>query len=287
MALARSGHQNLLVIGVVTDSAAGLPGELAARLGIEVVPLYLSVEGRSLRDGELPDLYERLEREPGSVTTSTPSPGDFEEAFARRPEEELVCVTLAASVSGVHGAASLAAGASGKRVEMIDSGSASMGEGWVALAAARAAAAGGSLEEVGAAARDAAGRTRLVATIDTMEHLRRSGRVGWIAALAATGLQLKPVFAMAGGLITPVARPRTRRRALERVAAEVVGDLEGGRARVAALHARAEDDARDLLDRVRGRVEIVEEHVVEFTAVMGAHTGPGVVGLAYHLEASA
>ena len=273
------------MIGVVTDSAAGLPGELAARLGIEMVPLYLIIEGRSVRDGEVPDVYEQLEREPGSVTTSTPSPGDFEEAFERRPEQELVCVTVAASVSGVHGAARLAAVTGGKRVEVIDSGSASMGEGFVALAAARAAAAGGSLAEVAAAARAAATRTRLVATIDTFEHLRRSGRVGGIAALAATGLQIKPVFAMAGGEITPVARPRTRRRALDRVAAEVIGDLEGGQARVAAFHARAEDDARDLLDRVRGHAEILEEHVVEFTAVMGAHTGPGVAGLAYHLEA--
>jgi len=85
VALARSGHQNLLVIGVVTDSAAGLPGELAARLGIQVVPLYLSVEGRSLRDGELPNLYERLEREPGSVTTSTPPPAPPRDARASWP----------------------------------------------------------------------------------------------------------------------------------------------------------------------------------------------------------
>ncbi|HEX6208440.1 MAG TPA: DegV family protein, partial [Actinomycetota bacterium] len=218
------------MIGVVTDSAAGLPPELATRMGIEVVPLYLSVDGRSLRDGELPDLYERLERKPGSVTTSMPAPADFEEAFARLPEGELVCVTLAASVSGLHGAARMAAEAGRKRVEVIDSGGASMGEGWVALAAARAAAAGGSLEEVAAAARAAAERTRLVATIDTMEHLRRSGRVGWIAALAATGLQLKPVFEMVRGEIRPVAKPRTRRRALDRVAAEALRDLEGGRA---------------------------------------------------------
>lgn len=79
------------MIGVVTDSGAGVPRELAERLGIVVVPLHLSVEGRSLRDGELSNLYERLEREPGSVTTSTPSPGDFEDAFRRRGEDELVC----------------------------------------------------------------------------------------------------------------------------------------------------------------------------------------------------
>lgn len=273
------------MIGVVTDSAASLSDELVAELGIEVVPLYLTLGDETLRDGaDLDDFYERLERDSLTARTHTPSPGDFLAAFERAAGEDLVCVTVASSVSGVHQAANLAADRASKRVVVVDSGSASMGQGFVVLAAARVAAKGGDLDEVAAAAKEVASRTRLVATLDTFEHLRRSGRVGRMQAFAATSLRIKPVFEMADGRIGPVARPRTRRRALERVAAEAIGDLEGRRAHLAAFHAHAEDEARDLLRRVAARCEVVEEHVVEFTPAMGAHTGPGVVGLAYYTE---
>ena len=262
---------------VVTDSAASLPREVVAELGIEVVPLYLTFGDRSLRDGvDVEDFYERLEDFDGRVATAAPSAGDFLVAFEATGAAEIVCVTVAASVSAVHQAASIAAREASARVEVIDSGVASMAEGFVAMAAARA----GSFEASAAAARAAAAEARLVATIDTFTYLRRSGRVSRLQAFAATALDLKPVFRMARGEIEPVARPRTRRRALERVAEAVLADIESP-VRLAAFHADAEHDARALLERVSGEVEVVESYAVEFTPAMGAHTGPGVVGLAY------
>jgi len=273
------------VIGIVTDSAASLPRELLSELAIEVVPLYLTFGDRTLRDGvDVLDFYDRLRRERDAVRTATPSPGDFLQAYDRMEADEIVCVTVASSVSGVHQAAVLAAEDCRKPVRVVDSGSASMGEGFAVLAAARAAAAGAGVEDAAAAAERVAARTRLVATIDTFEYLLRSGRVHRLLAFAATTLRIKPVFEMAGGEIGPVARPRTRARALERVAAEAIRDLEGSRAHLAAFHADAEEEARALFDRVAARCEVVERHLVQFTPAMGAHTGPGVVGLAYYRD---
>lgn len=265
------------MIAVVTDSAASLPREVVDELGIRVVPLYLRFGDRSLRDGvEVEDFYERLAAFDGPVTTAAPSVGDFADAFASTGADRIVCVTVAASVSAVHQAASVAARESPARVEVVDSGAASMAQGFVAMAAARAS----SFEEAVAAAHATARRSSLVAAIDTFTYLRRSGRVRALQAFAATALDLKPVFRMRAGEIQPLARPRTRRRALRRVAEAVLADVAGP-VRIAAFHADAEHDARALLERVTAELDVVESYGVEFTPAMGAHTGPGVVGLAY------
>lgn len=266
---------------VVADSAASLPREVSSELGIEVVPLYLTFGAETLRDGvDVGDFYARLAGHETPVTTSAPSPGDFEEAYERTGQDEIVCVTVAASVSGVHQAARLAAERVPARVEVVDSGAASMAEGFVAMAAARAAVEGAGLDETVERARKVAEDATLVATIDTFEYLRRSGRVGRLAAFAATALDIKPVFRMGGGAIHPLARPRTRSRAIGRVVDEIVAWAEGRTMRLAAFHANAEGEARDLLDRASAELDVAESFVVEFTPAMGAHTGPGVVGLA-------
>jgi len=269
------------VIAVVTDSAASLPRELATELGIEVVPLYVRFGDEVHRDGEGGlDFYARL-RGGETAGTAAPAPGDFLAAFERTGADQIVCVTVASSVSGAHVAASVAAGElKGGRVEVVDSLNASMGQGFVAMEAARAVARGASLGEAAARARDVAERVRLVATIDTFDFLRRSGRVGSLAAFAGSRLSIKPVFALARGEIGPVARPRTRARALERVAAEAVSFAAGRPVHLAAVHADAEPEARALLQRIESEVEVVESLIAEFTPAMGAHTGPGVVGVA-------
>lgn len=273
------------MVAVVTDSAASLPSELAAELGIAVVPIYLSLGGRSFADEADPGpFYERLRREPGVATTASPSPGDFVEAFDRAPGDEVVCVTVSSEVSALHRTATVAAGMSAKRVEVLDSGTASMAEGFVAMEAARAAARGAPMDEVVARARTVSHAARLVAAIDTFEHLRRSGRVGWIASSAGAAFRIKPVFRFSGGRIERVAQPRTRRRALDRLVAEAERDIAGRPVHLAAVHAEAESDARTVLDRVAAGLDVVEAHVAGFTAAMGAHTGPGVVGLAYFCD---
>jgi DegV family protein with EDD domain len=275
------------VVAIVTDSVASLPRDVADAAGVVIVPMYLKLGEEIYRDGvDLVgrDFYERLVRDGDVASTSAPSPGDFLETFEAAGDREIVCVTVGASVSATHHEARLAAERFDGRVELVDSGSASMAEGFVALEAARAARAGGSLEEVAARARDVAGAARLYATIDTFEFLRKSGRVNKVQAYAATMLDIKPVFRFHQGEIAPVARPRTRRRAIERIVVETVREAAGRSLHLAVFHANAEEEARDLLRRIEGEVQLVERIITEFTPVMGAHAGPGTVGTAFFPE---
>ncbi len=269
------------MVAIVADSAANLPGGLAEELGIRLVPLYLRVGERSYRDGldlATADLYARLARGEGPVSTSAPTWEDFLGAFEATRAGEVLCVTVASTMSGAHAQALVAAERYAGRVVVLDSRSASMAEGFVALEAARAAAGGAGLDEVASRAREVAARARLFATVGTFEFLRRSGRVNALAAWAATALDLKPVFAFVDGAPRGVARPRTRRRALDRIVEETLAAIGGRPAHVAALHAAAEGEARDVLARVEAGAEVVERHVVEATPVIGAHVGPGLVG---------
>jgi DegV family protein with EDD domain len=273
------------MVGVVTDSAASLPPELAEELGIEVVPIYLTLAGRTIRDDHgTSRVYEELRRGSDAPRTATPSPGDFVQAFERTGGPEVVCVTVASSLSGIHQAATVAARHSTRRVQVVDSGNASMAQGFVAMEAARAARAGADLRDVAGRAAITASRARLVATIPTLEYLRRSGRMNrWLSYLA-TAVGIRPVFRLSQGRIESRGRPRTRSRAVEQVLEEMERDAAGRPVHVAAVHAAAPDEAARLLDRAAARLEVVESHVAEFSAAMGAHTGPGLVGLAWFAE---
>jgi DegV family protein with EDD domain len=272
------------VVAVVTDSAANVPPDVAQELGITVVPLQLRFGDETFRDGVDMDgarFYERLTNgEP--ATTAAPSVGDWLEGLERSGDGEVVCVTLADHLSATHHEARLAAERFGGRVEVVDSGSASMGEGFVAIEAARAAAEG--LEAVVARAREVATRVGLVGAIETFEYLRRSGRVTKLQSYAATALSIRPVFRLAAGEIEAVGRARTRSRALAMVMEHALRAAAGGKLHVAALHAAAPDDAAALLERVRGEADVVEGFLVESTPAIGANAGPGLVGLAFHAE---
>lgn len=275
-----------MTVRVVTDSAATLPAAVASELGIDVVPMYLKFGENVYRDGvDLPpgDFYERLASEQTPASTSGPSTGDYRDVFdaALASADAVVCVTVASFVSVTFTSASVAAREFGDRVVVVDSASASMGEGFVALEAARAAAAGGSLDEVAARARDVAGRTEVIATIDTFEYLRRSGRVHALLAYAGAALGMKPVFAFRGGKVEQLGRPRSRSKAVERVVAEVRAAAGRGPLHLAVCHAAVESEAAALLERLASECSPVEAHLAEFTPLMGAHTGPGLLGAAY------
>ena len=272
-------------VAVVTDSAASLPPGVADQLGISIVPIHLRIGDREVPEQQGAEaFYEQLRRGKERATTATPSPGEFLEAFENARADGVVCVTIAGSVSGIHGSAAIAADQAAMEVEVVDSGSASMAQGFVAMEAARAASQGDDLGAAAAQARDVAGRCGLVAAIQTFEHLRRSGRVNRLVSYAGTMLDIKPVFRMRTGTIEAVARPRTWRRALERVLEEVRREVGDHPVHLAAVHADAEGDARDLLARAAEGAEVVEQHVAGFTPAMGAHTGPGVVGLAWFCD---
>jgi fatty acid kinase fatty acid binding subunit len=249
--------------------------------------MYLSFGDQVYRDGvdlAPSDFYRRLSSDGVRATTSTPTPADFLDAFLATGEREIVCVTVAASMSASNQEARAATKKFGGRVEVVDSLSASMAQGFVVLEAARRAATGADLGAVAAWARAVSDRTRLFAAVDTFEYLRRSGRVRALQAYAATMLDIKPVFAFRGGLAAAVARPRTRGRALARVVEETVREGRDRPVHLAVLHAGADREASDLLASIEGRMELLERFVVEVTPVIGAHTGPGLVGTAFFAE---
>jgi DegV family protein with EDD domain len=274
------------LVSVVCDSAANLPADLAAELGITIVPLHFRLGDEVHVDGEIAgqDFYEAL-MEGIEASTSAPSPAAFEEAFRGSPQDEVVCVTVAAKVSASNQHAHLGARPlEGMRIEIVDSTNASMAEGFVAVEAARLARRGGSLEDVAARARHVATESRIIATIDTFEFLRRSGRVRRAQAYAATMLNIKPVFRFEDGEAEPVGRPRTRNRALERIARDTITEADGRSIHLAAFHALSEGDAKELVRRVEAEATVVESYVVEATPVIGTHTGPGLVGTAFFCD---
>jgi DegV family protein with EDD domain len=165
-------------------------------------------------------------------------------------------------------------------VHVVDSKSASLGEGAAALEAARLAQQGATIDEVVARATDVAARTTFVATINTFEFLRRSGRVNAVLGYIATTLDIKPVFAFRAGKLEQLGRPRTRARAIERLVEEVRAAASSGPVRLGVAHADCEDEARALADRLRAEIGHDELFISAFTPLMGAHTGPGVLGVA-------
>jgi DegV family protein with EDD domain len=273
-------------VAVVTDSASNLPSELAESCGVRVVPMILKFGERALLDGiDIPpgQFYKALVEEDVPVSTSGPSAGDFRAAFEAglSDADAVVCVTVASFVSATYSTAVSATKDFGDRVRVVDSRSASLGEGFVALEAARAGASGADLDAVVARAEAVADRMTFVATINTFEFLRRSGRVNAVLAYAGTALHIKPVFAFRGGKIEQLGRPRTRERAIDRLVEEVRAASAQGPLHLGVAHADCEEEAEVLLERLKAEIPNVETLLSPFTPLMGAHTGPGVLGVAF------
>jgi DegV family protein with EDD domain len=277
-------------VAVVTDSVAMLPDELARRNRIGVVPILLNVGNRSYRDGldmTTSEFYQLLRSSEELPTTSAPSVGAFVEAFesALTHAEAVVAVHVSARLTSVHRIAKMAAQSMPEhRIHVLDSQSATMAQGFIALAAARRARDGGDLEEVVRAAEEARSNTRFFAFLETMEYLRRGGRVHGAVALMGNAIQLKPIVHIVDGEIASLARPRTRRKATQAMIDLMAQDVGDRPVRAAVLHTDCLSDAENLRDRLDDLFDCLELYITEMTPVMGTHTGPGLLGLAYQLE---
>jgi fatty acid kinase fatty acid binding subunit len=282
-----------LTVGVVTDSACSLPGELVAESGLTVVPMWVNIGGRTYQDGELA-LSEVLARAGEGLSTSGPAPGDVAAAVARADEGDgVVVLSVSRRMSSTWESARLAAKLVGgeKAVEVVDTRTAAGAQGLVALEASRAAAAGATLSGVVAAAERAAKRVRLLATVPSLDHLARSGRVPGAAAWGAKWLGLNPVFEFKGGRVWPLAPARSARLASRRILAALARDFERDPAgapvlHVASLHAMDQAVGEELLIGAKAiaGAEPAAAFVSSFSSVMVAHTGPGLVGLAWWLS---
>jgi DegV family protein with EDD domain len=274
-------------VAVVTDSTAYLPDELTEGYGIHVVPLYVVLAGRSGREGwdVGPDEVARTLAVRGqTVSTSRPTPGDFVAAYRRALDEgadRLVSIHLSSELSGTWDAARLAASQVGEHiVTVVDSRSAAMGAGFAVLAAARSAAAGADAATVARTAQEIADATRTFFVVDTLEHLRRGGRIGSAAAVLGSALAVKPVLHVRDGRVVPLEKVRTSARALNRLVQRAVEAAGQGPVSVAVHHLAAAEKAERLAADIRDRLpQLRELHVSELGAAIGAHVGPGAVGI--------
>ncbi|MCF6743208.1 DegV family protein [Blastococcus sp. KM273128] len=274
-------------VAVLTDSAAYLPRELADELGIRVVSLYVVLAGRSGREGEdvsSEDVARALMTRGQRVSTSRPTPGDFVAAYRAALDagaDRVVSVHLSAELSGTWDAARVAASQVGEHVvSVVDSRSAAMGTGFAVLEAARAAAAGADGDTVARVARETAARTRTLFVVDTLEHLRRGGRIGSAAAVLGSALAVKPVLHVVDGRVVPLEKVRTSARAMARLVQHVVEHAGEREVSLAVHHLAAAERADRLVTELRARVPGLRDlHVSELGAAIGAHVGPGAVGV--------
>ncbi len=274
-------------VAVVTDSAAALPDSLASANDITVVPMWLTIADQAVREGER-TLGELIGDE--RVTTSGPTPGEFEEAIRSRLAEPgvddvLVC-TIAGSMSSTYEAAVVAARDVGDRVSVIDTTTAAGAEALVVLEAARVATEGRSLDVVEAAARRVIERVRLIATLPTLDHLVRGGRVPSIAGWAGRHLGINPLFEFSGGGVKRLRPALSAEAAHDRIVAACLRSRPDRAAalHVVALHTLAREVAEHLLGEVEADVQPATSFVEEFGSVMVVHTGPGLAGLAWWWE---
>lgn len=271
-------------IAVVTDSTADLPDDLAQAKDIQVVRNLILIDGQSYEDGKgisREEFYRRLPQLKESPSTGTASSGTYIELYRRLLDagaEAVISLHTSAQLSGILNAVSGAAHEFGKRVIIQDSESTSMGLGFQVLAAAEAAGRDLMLDEVLAHIADVRRRVRVVAMLDTLEYVRRSGRVSWAKARLGGLLQVKPfVEVRDGGKVQSVGEARTRSKGIARLE-EILRGL-GGLERLAVLHTNAEADARQVLANIHPDLP-TEPLVINITSVIGTHIGPNALGFA-------
>lgn len=275
-------------VAIVTDSTAYLPQSVVAEHGIEVVPLHVVIGGTEFSEGvdvSTAEVAVAL-RSFRPVSTSRPSPQAFLEVYekaAAAGAKEIVSVHISADMSSTVESAHLAAQQSPVPVTVVDSRSLGMAMGYGVVSGAEAAADGASAEEVAGVVLSRSVASKVVFYVDTLEHLRRGGRIGSASAFLGSALAIKPILELADGHIRPLEKVRTSSRALARLEEIAVGAAEGAEhgVDIAVHHLDSATRAEDLAARLRDRVPAAHEvAVVELGAVVGAHVGPGTLAVA-------
>jgi len=281
-----------MTVKIVTDSSCDLPDALVSELGIDVVPLTIRFGTEELVDRvdlTPAEFWARCATSPELPSTAAPAPGAFEEVYRRAAAggaEGVLCVVLSSKLSATGESAQAAARAVADLVpvKVVDSLSVSLGHGVMAVQGARRAADGATLDEVAAMAEDMARRTKIFATLDTLEYLKRGGRIGAAQALLGSMLSIKPCIEVVDGKVEPGPKQRTRSRSLQWLADQV--GAHKGVENLAVLHGDAPDvdTLLGLLDPHFPRAQIV---IGQLGAVVGAHTGPRTIGVAFQTASGA
>ena len=279
-------------IAVVTDTVAGIPADLVKKYNILVAPIHIIWDGVDYRDSiDMPvtEFYARLRKSKTLPTTTSAIQGEFLQIFEslKGNVDGIVALTIsevipAACYSSALNAKTLV---EGLPIEVIDTRTAMMAQGFSALAAAKVAASGGNISEVSQAALSVVSKANIFWTMDTLKYLRKGGRVSLPQSILANTLQVKPIMGIVDGKVTPLARARTKAKAIDKLF-ELMDErvIKTSPLHVAVIHGDVEGEAQQVEQKVMARYKPVELLRSEMTPVVGAHIGPGAVGLAFYNE---
>lgn len=276
-------------VRIVCDSTADLTDDFRTEHGVQVVPLRVIIGDESFQDGvdiRPAELYQRMRRDGVMARTSQPPPAEFESVFRAITEagDSVVCTTISAELSGTYMSAVQAAAAlEGGPISVIDTRSVNVGHFAVVAEAVRVAEAGGDLDAVAGAARALVPKIQLFFTVETLEYLRKGGRIGGARALLGSMLDVKPILELKDGSIDPAGRVRTYRRALETVADKAVrASAQWGGARVLVADGDNAESTATVVRRLEASLRGAQITRLEVGPVIGVHAGPGAVGVAFH-----
>lgn len=280
-------------VAVVTDSCCSLPENLLAELDIHTVAYYIHRGREVLRDLVTIKRDEFLAWLPTATSlpkTACPGPGDYLEMYSgliERGVREIISIHMTSCGSGAYQSASLAKSMLAEsapeiNLEVVDTKNVSLCQGWIALEAARAALNGASLETISRQVAAMIPVTRMIQTADTLKYLYMGGRIGLAKRLVGGLLNIKPLIGMKDGLIVALGQAHSRASAYQQMADMVADAVGQGRAKVAYVHAGAQEEAQKIRQLVEARVNVVESLIAEISPALAVHTGPGTAGLCYY-----
>ena len=280
-------------VAIVTDSVACLTREQVARYSIGIVPLNIVYDGKAYKDWvdiTPKEAYEFFLKNPNVFSTSTPTPDDFLQVYRKASQQanNILCITLSTKLSTTNNTAILAIDYARKElpgvsIEVMDSWTATAAEGFIVLAAARAAEDNKSLVEVTKAAEEMRGKVNVLVLLDTIRHVYRSGRVPRIAAMAGSMISIRPLLSVYKG-VNFIGVARNREKGIELLIRRTREKVDGKPIHIAVVHAYAQDEAEKLKIRVSNELNCREIWISEFSPIMGYACGTGTLGLAFYPE---
>jgi len=281
-------------VAITTDTIACLTREQLEHYQIGIVPLKIDFDGHVYReylDISPSEAYQLIEKDPERFVTSAASPPEILEVFRElsRKAQSIFCITVSSKLSAQHSSAQLAVEQAKQElphttIELLDSRNATAAQGFIVLAAARAAAQGKSLPEIIKTAEEVKGKVRFVMVLETIRHVYRSGRIPKVAAQAGSVLNVKPILTISDGLVRFASVTRNKQRGVNRLLQMMRDEVREQAVHVAVVHADALEEAERFKERVSSEFDCAELWLSEFSPIMGYATGRGLLGLAFYVE---